>query len=186
MAKPGSGQSSEPVNSTHAKVVCMALLTGPPELRLELTPLRYQYPGNNEPWDADWLTIQMRASDRFREWESIEPVFLTFELRSLVVWLRALAAGSPQVEARFDGTEPNLQFEAVGTGAAVGLKAIFELEFRPPGFRHEDPLWDTEVAINFSAGRDGLNRFADQLEAELEQFPVRRPLTPLSSETTEP
>ena len=155
----------------------MAQLTGPSPFRLDLTPLRYQFPGNTGDWDADWLVVKMHAADGNRDWESVDPAFLTWELRSLVEWLRALASGTEGDENWFGCVEPNLQFSAARDAAGICLRAVFEQEFRPPGTRIDEPGEDEEIEIEFRPSPEQLRRFADQLDAELEPFPVRRPLT---------
>jgi hypothetical protein len=155
----------------------MAKLTGAADFSLELTPIEYQFPDNTEEWDADWLVVRMHASDGKREWTSIDPAFLTWELRSIAAWCRGLAAGVALPAPEHCCVEPNLQLLATSSEVGFLLKVVFEQEFRPPGTRWGEPDADLEVYADFHPSAEELIRFADELEAELEPFPVRRPLS---------
>jgi hypothetical protein len=143
-----------------------ARLRGPTDHVLELTPLAYEFPDSTEDYDANWVIVRMVASDGERRWLAEDPCFLTWDLFSLVFWIRGLAEGADGLLDCYSALEPNLQFERLGKGDATRLTAYFSQEYRPP-------VGDAE--ITFTPGADGLRRFADELAAALLDFPVRVP-----------
>lgn len=153
----------------------MARLIGPESHILDLEPIRYEFPipGRlvdspiDNDWDANWVIVRIDVNDGQRQWSATHPAFLTWDLLGLVDWLRGLAAGA-SVTPRFEGMEPNLQFEAEATGESTMLKAIFQQEFLPPGLEVPDV-----AVIEFYPGAEGLQRFADELKESMKGFPVR-------------
>jgi hypothetical protein len=125
-----------------------------------------------DDYDANWLLIHMTANDGQRQWSAIQPAFLTWELHSLVRWLRAWADRVPYVEQDTGGIEPNLHFEAKGLGSEVIIRAVFDLEFNPPERRSRD-TYEGAVAIDFEPGVAGIHTFADEIEDALRAFPIR-------------
>ena len=151
----------------------MARLTGPEDRLLELKIRKYWFPGegsrtSGNDWDANWLVVDLKARDGERRWSAADTAFLTWEIRGLFEWLRALADGASGVLQAFQGTEPNLSFEAEGKGESTRLRALFEQEFRPPGVEIGG-----QAVIEFTPGAEALRRFADELEEMLGTFPIR-------------
>ncbi len=156
----------------------MARLTGPPDRSLEVQIVSYEFDPDGsaaaryDDFDANWLLIHMTADDGQRQWSATQPAFLTWELHSLVSWLRAWADRVPYVEQDTGGIEPNLHFEAKDLGSEVIIRAVFDLEFNPPERRSRD-TYEGAVAIDFEPGVDGIHAFADELEEALRAFPIR-------------
>jgi len=156
----------------------MAILSGPPERRLELTPLSYQNPEYalgattvetpSGDWDANWLMIRINVADETRQWSASGPAFTTWELSEIAGWFRAIGERIPDVPSSSGSVEPNLQFVLHGVGDASQIQVIFALEFAPPDGKHGET-----VSIVFQPATNDLQRFADELEADLEGFPMR-------------
>ena len=151
----------------------MARLTGPEDRFLELKIPKYVFPGDgsrtsDNDWDANWLVVDLKARDGERQWSTTDSAFLTWELRELSEWLRALADGASGVPQVFLGIEPNLNFEAEGKGESTLLRVFFEQGFRPPGVEIGG-----QGVIEFTPGAEALRRFADELEETLRTFPIR-------------
>jgi hypothetical protein len=139
------------------------LLTGPPGRSLELQPLRYEFPVADNDWDANWLVVRITVADEQRRWSSTDPAFLTWDLRRLVRWLHAVAAGEPELVA-YSALEPNLQLEASDAGMHPKIQVHFGQEFTPP---------TGAPSVLFAPDAAALHHFANALEGAMAAFPIR-------------
>ena len=143
---------------------------------IALTPIGYQF---GDPVRADvgtgnskWLNIRVEASDGSRSWERVDACFSDWEMFGLVRWLRGV--GSSQYgEATFEGLEPSLQFNAVWSDGLIHLSSEFRLEMHPDWSREARPL-DVTVVRFLELTRSDLDRFADEIAADLRRFPEPR------------
>src|SRR3954453_606487 len=77
----------------------------------DLQIVRYQLPElGNEPYDSNWLQIQIRVILARGSWSVTDPSLLTYEVRHLADWLDALDADE-SVNDEIGFIEPNLWFE---------------------------------------------------------------------------
>jgi hypothetical protein len=160
----------------------MARLSGPLDRTLDLEPVSYELPDLDMPWDgedANWVNVRITVTDGTRQWTATGPYFETWDLRALVQWCCTLAAGQEPPERVFAVVEPCLQLEALDASDELRLRALFQLEYRPPGLPFVPPKdspaeADVEdVLLEFRPGAAGLAAFAAALEAELQRFPIR-------------
>ena len=116
------------------------------EITLDL--LGYQFPKLlGEPYDSNWLRVQVRAVHPRGAWTSVDPTLLTYEVAALADWLELAAAGGPTSLPRLTFTEPNLQFEATATPEGIQVvRVMFELESRPPWSPAFAGLWRARFA----------------------------------------
>jgi hypothetical protein len=156
----------------------MARLTGPPDHVFDLHPISYEFPEANSGWDANWIVVRIAVTDGRRRWSATDPAFLTWELNSLVRWLRGLAHAAPDLDDSFGAIEPNLEFKAEVRGEGVRLRALFSHEFHPEwaAWRSSGRKYDlSQVGVDFRPGLAGLRSFADDLGRELSAFLERSP-----------
>jgi hypothetical protein len=153
-------------------------LAGPGGSYLELHVVGYQFPGRTPhpgdfDWDANWLIVDGRASDGERSWNFRDPCLLTIEGQELVVWLDAVAADRPGLDAT-NFTEPNLEFRRMSAPSEPPVvRVTLRLEARPPwatGVAEED--WDS-TWLEFGAQHDDLRAAAAELRSELARYPRR-------------
>lgn len=147
----------------------MRLTSG--ETTFEMGVVGYQFPHlKNEPYDADWLNIQIDVRLPQGSWTSTDPSLLTWEMASLCEWLDSIAHGR-SVESEESFTEPNLRFELQGANPQT-VRVYFELESRPSWAPSDgagmDDLW-AEFPIDLTE----LKTAAASLREYLTQFPTR-------------
>jgi hypothetical protein len=79
--------------------------------RFELKVLGYQFPHiTDEPWDANWLSIQVSVDSARGSWSASDPSLVTADVAEIADWLLAIADGGSAAD-RLDFLEPNLSFE---------------------------------------------------------------------------
>jgi hypothetical protein len=134
--------------------------------------LGYQFPNLiSEPWDSDWLNVQLDLTDADRAWSRVDPCLLTFEARELATWLREVAECSPSPGMLYF-TEPCLAFEVVRENAnSVVLRVFLSHEFRPPWA--ECPVAEDAYSIDLIIARSDLLEASASLSSQLTLFPER-------------
>ena len=144
------------------------LLKGQENTEFELTISGYQNPDQtSEPFDADWLKIDIRVVHPKGTWRIIDPCLLTWEVQAIAEWFDKLASGTMS-NLEQDFVEPNLSMKLIGNK----LRVYFELECRPPWARSSyanlNDLW-----IDLDTAPTDLRHAADSLRLQLNRFPVR-------------
>ncbi|HEY0867601.1 MAG TPA: hypothetical protein VGE01_09485 [Fimbriimonas sp.] len=147
------------------------LLRGSFDEKIELTVQGYQFPDAkpSEDWhDANWLRVRLRVAE-MPGWDASDPALLTTEARTIADWLRKAAVGLS--EPTLDFIEPSLTFETYED--EIGDR-YYNLVVAPElGPRALVDLACASVMLSLSSDPEALREAADQLEAELEAFPVR-------------
>jgi hypothetical protein len=140
---------------------------------LKLTLVGYQFPEMTcEPYDSNWLVIDVDVTTPHRSWRASDPCLLTYEVEQLARWLEQAADGTPDNRVcRF--IEPCLQFELHDCeGDEPSLRVVFDLELRPDWqterARQRDNVW-----IDLQVDRQKLLLSAQALREQLAQFPQR-------------
>lgn len=156
--------------------------------RVELRPLRYQYPeltgdGSGDDWDANWLII--RGDVRLQQggsWSFEHPCLTTSEARELGSWLRGVVTGAIQ-PTTFGGdddehlkafTEPNLAFSLAArddADAAIRVHLSHEARTPWPVGPADRGLHDFYVVATVPLAE--IVRAAGAWEEELSAFPAR-------------
>lgn len=154
----------------------------------ELTVLGYQFPEITDvAWDSDWLFLRFWLQWGEHRWERIDPVLTTFELERLALWLLEVAQHAnvfgcwtrERLSTLCTFTEPNVAFGAYSghpTGYPVTLRIYLTAELLPPfkALLPTSPLSDgSEVWMEFGVDETQLRVLAEQLQRDLERFPVR-------------
>ena len=136
-----------------------------------MTLVGYQFPDLEDvDYDSNWLNVRISVNRQGGDWSTSDPALLTYEVESLIKWLRAASARQYD-ERDLVFMEPCLSFHL---SPAVGDpdKLLIELshEFRPP-WASEDT--DKGYEIAFSLTSIYLLRAAESLENQLRQYPQR-------------
>jgi len=150
----------------------MTALTSETGDAVALSLLGYQFPDlTSEPWDSDWLNVQLNLTDADRAWSRVDPCLLTFEARELAMWLREVAECSPSPGMLYF-TEPCLAFEVVRENAInVVLRVFLSHEFCPPWA--ESLLKEDAYSLDLFTTRSDLLEASASLSSQLTLFPER-------------
>ncbi len=90
-----------------------------------MTLLGYQHPdAAGEPYDANWLSIQVDASGPGGAWTGTDPCLLTYEAVRLADWLAAASAGKEPTPA-ISFLEPVLLFRILTDDRGRTLRVHF-------------------------------------------------------------
>jgi len=129
---------------------------------LELTPIGYQFPGSNwNRYDANWLFVEWNTElPGLRLRHHTKPCYLTWEMVSLLAFLRGVSSGALPIGADFVALEPYWFVFKRATRTYLQL----ELRCNFPASRAKSRVRATPTA---------LSDFAAALEAELVRFPIR-------------
>lgn len=154
----------------------------------QLNVIGYQFPGlTDAEMDSDWLLIHLQLQWGEHRWERTDPAITTFELAGLAAWLLEVAQHAAvfggwkhnRLSTRCFFTEPNLSVEAFGghpTGQPVTLRLYLGAEFLPP-FKALLPTYpfddSSEVWLDFGVDEAQLRALANQIQQQLQRFPVR-------------
>jgi hypothetical protein len=151
----------------------VARLSGAGGAFVEFSVVGYQYPAraplDDHDYDANWLRIQFRVSDGKGIWSTVEPAWLTWDLPSLIQWLRVVASGIRPPEA-WTVLEPLLSLDCLGAGPPARVIAILALELRSPDMRaaHAD-----DQTIGLTPSAEELFAAAGAIQLGLEACPPR-------------
>lgn len=148
-------------------------LSGPDGEFVEFSLVNYQYPGrtpeDDHDYDANWLFVQFRVSDGERSWSTLEPAWLTWDVASLIEWLRNVASGV-RPSTVWTALEPLLTLECLVAAPAPRLVASLALELRSADVKAVN-AWDQ--AINLTPSPGELLSGAAALALGLQRFPSR-------------
>ena len=143
-------------------------------MRITIDLLGYQFPGlSNEPYDSNWLRVQVHAVHPRGAWTSVDPSLLTYEVAALADWLERVAERRHDAPQTISFTEPNLRLDLATTSMGEDvLRVFFELESRPPWFPDVavpgEPVW-----VEFPLCELDLPTAARSLREQLAHFPQR-------------
>ncbi len=141
---------------------------------LDLEPLGYEYKyAVGERHDLNWLTVRLTVEDADASWSATASTLLTWELNELVQWLRTAAWGSADLPRRWCGLEPSIAFEGDRTAGDMQVRVHVNYRFLPPESFDGPRAWRDDLILALAPNSDQLLRFADELEQEMQRFPVR-------------
>lgn len=126
----------------------------------------YQFAEADNDWDANWLTVAVDVRTPQRAWQALAPALLTWEARELAAWLDAVAEATDGGRG-FSGLEGTVQLEAADMDGRPVLTVVFWRDLAPAGSGED------EVHVTFSLTAEDVRRFAGELRAAVEPFPVR-------------
>ena len=138
---------------------------------LTLTLTGYQFPElANVPYDSNWLNVKLELVHEGEVWSAIDPALFTYEVNSLIGWLRGVSAGKYD-ERHLWFTEPCISFHlSPAEGEPENLVVELRHEFRP-SWANQD--LDVEFKVKFSLASIDLTRAAQSLENQLCRYPQR-------------
>jgi hypothetical protein len=117
----------------------------------------------DEPWSTDTFAARVTANNGPSEWSSTGPWFDRDELEALLLEIRRFARWG----VRFGWSSPAEDFVMRGRAASKGFNVVVQLD----DFDHSAPRLILPLR---SVGGEDLDRFVNQLEAQLQRFPLRR------------
>ncbi|TXS48268.1 hypothetical protein [Streptomyces sp. t39] len=153
------------------------------ENRVELSPLRYEFPGVvGNRYEDNWLVIGADVTTPEGSWTFTDASLLVDEAHQVTAWLRGAADGSVAVTGPDDGwmspdtwfTEPVLAFSlAERTHDTLLVRVHLSLEALPPWHQGDDrpDIYQYGVDVRVRPGdlRAAAEAWADALDA----FPAR-------------
>ena len=148
------------------------IINGVNNQSVEFKVVNYQFPtSRDKDYDGNWLTIYLNVKSQFGNWHVIDPSLLTWEIEELIDWLMTLSRNENPEYLHQEFIEPNLSFQLLSdsNNAIKEIRIHFQLECVP---KHADG--DKEYFVIFEANNEELKRIAEDLEKELEKYPVRK------------
>lgn len=141
----------------------MTLRSGEHSVRLRVE--KYQFAEATNEHDANWLVVGGEIRLGARRWRFSDPCLLTWELESLLAFLR-LAADDPSTPRTITFLEPLLAFTWNGFGE---LRVALGRDAKPKELRvDEEPIY-----VDVPCSPDDLRRIGGELELECRRFPRR-------------
>jgi hypothetical protein len=141
----------------------------------QLTVLGYQHPdAAGEPYDANWLTIQVHASGPGGVWTGTDSCLLTYEAARLADWLEAVSTGSEAARA-ISFLEPVLLFRLVPGEQSRVLRVHFGNLINPSWRSLEDraPAASPDLWLDFPLDQADLAAAARDLRQQIRRYPSR-------------
>lgn len=138
----------------------------------ELRIAGYEFPHiANEPYDSNWLVIDLKVKSPQGSWSVSDPSLLTYEVSKLADWLENIAAHNfEEVECCF--MEPVLEFRTNINNQ------VSNLEIRL--FHEALPNWITDrrerqkgISLFFTLTDLDLNSAVAELRRQLQRYPQR-------------
>lgn len=139
--------------------------------------LGYQHPdAAGEPYDANWLSIQVEAAGPDGAWTGTDSCLLTYEAVRLAGWLEAVGEGRDAPRA-ISFLEPVLLFRLVEPAGVKTLRVHFG-NLINPSWRALDPdparaAASPDLWLDFPLGETDLRAAAAELRQELRRYPNR-------------
>lgn len=141
----------------------------------QLTVLGYQHPdAAGEPYDANWLSIQVYASGPQGTWTGTDSCLLTYEAARLVDWLEAVSAGREPARA-ISFLEPVLLFRLVSVDDGRVLRVHFGNLINPSWRNLEEraPVANPDIWLDFPLSEVDLSAAAHELRQQIRRYPSR-------------
>jgi hypothetical protein len=148
------------------------LLKGAENTEFEMKVVGYQFPHlDNEPYDSDWLNINVRVVHPRGAWSATDACLLTWEVASLAEWLRRMADDTP-AHSEENFIEPELHFEWFGESQSR-LRVYLDYSLRPVWSPYHGANEEEELYVEFVVNPEELRSIAGDLRSELKKFPIR-------------
>ena len=156
----------------------------------QLTILGYEHPdAAGEPYDANWLSIQVDAAGPDGAWTGSDPCLLTYEAVRLADWLGAVADGKTAARA-ISFLEPVLLFRLIDGPRGRTLRVHFGNLINPswkmldPGAQRKDtsngskaversPAAAHDLYLDFPLSEADLRRASQELRDAMRRYPDR-------------
>lgn len=132
----------------------------------ELLIFGYQFPAMAyEPYDSNWLIVQLNVSTVKGAWSIAEPCLLTYEVSRLANWFEKIGSGNfEEKECVF--LEPVISFLVTESDQMKLLRVRFALEAHPPWAYEQN-----EYFVEFTLSEVDLLMASKDLRKQLEKYP---------------
>lgn len=141
----------------------------------QLIVLGYQHPdAAGEPYDANWLTIQVNAASPEGAWTGTDSCLLTYEAARLADWLEAVSAGKEPARA-ISFLEPVLLFRLVSGDDERVLRVHFGNLINPSwrNLETRSPEASPDLWLDFPLSEVDLASAAHELRQQIRRYPSR-------------
>jgi hypothetical protein len=151
--------------------------------KIELQPVRYQFPAVQTGSDGNWLIIDGAVTTPEGHWSFADPCLLTDEAREVGAWLRGMAEGTvavtgPDREGLLSPdtsfTEPVLAFSLADRSERDAvIRVHLSLEALPPWRQGANRPDIYQYVVQVRMHSSALLRAADEWDLALASFPTR-------------
>ena len=138
---------------------------------VEISIRGYEFPNSDDKeYDGNWLIIYLRVESKLGNWQTIYPCLLTWEIKSLIDWLKKISENEENIEKEMEFIEPNISFHLLNNfnDFAKVIRINFDLEFRPSSNKY------SSYFVDLLMNSKELLKISKELEIELEKFPERK------------
>jgi hypothetical protein len=134
----------------------------------ELSLAGYQFPNAvNEPYDSNWLVVQLNLVTPNGVWGISDPCLLTYDVSRLTNWFDKIDSGNFQ-EKECEFLEPVLSFSIIDNGEKKFLHIQFTQVAMPNWMQNQN-----EYYIEFLLSELDLKSASEDLQRQLEKYPQR-------------
>ncbi|MBN8579506.1 MAG: hypothetical protein J0L96_02450 [Anaerolineae bacterium] len=138
------------------------------ETSFELSLTGYQFPNAiNEPYDSNWLVVQLNLVTANGVWGISDPCLLTYDVSRLANWFDKIDSGNFQ-EKECDFLEPVLSFRIINNDGKKFLRVRLTHEAMPSWAQDQD-----EYSVEFLLSELDLKLASENLRRQLEKYPQR-------------
>lgn len=132
--------------------------------RIELKIIGYEFPGETEYYDANWLNLKIKVESEKVKYEEIDPCVSTWDIEDMIRGMSALLKNKKAVyHTNFMEPYLSMEFE--------GHDKIIEVKFRHQIDGDSDFLETYEACFSIPTREFG--EVIRQLKEEYEKFPKR-------------
>lgn len=140
------------------------------EKSFELHVAGYQYSEYENYYDANWLTVRIKAHDEKYAWEAEDPCMLSYELASLKDWFCEILKGKSS--ELIDFMEGELGFKYNNETEILSIILNFKFHPKGDGYIYGD-YGDSAYAIDFEVNEKQINGLIHSLDLMINKYPVR-------------
>jgi len=138
------------------------------EISFALRIAGYQFPHlANEPYDSNWLIIELNVTTSQGSWAVSDPCLLTQEVSELANWLDKIAANDLN-DRQCSFLEPVLEFRLTEHNQEESLEVLFHNNVLPPSITKSN-----SYSIFFPLSDVNLSSAANDLRKQLTKYPQR-------------
>ncbi|MCP5097847.1 MAG: hypothetical protein GY943_20050 [Chloroflexi bacterium] len=153
----------------------MKLSTFDESCQFELHILKYEFPHiKSDKYDANWLIIEVFASNRSGNFHGKDPCLFTWEVNRLADWFENISKEN-EVNHQLSFMEPALKFHLItGVNKSKNILRIF-VNHRWRDCKLSGAFDDEihEIWLDFPLSDTDLSRASYQLRKQLKKFPER-------------
>lgn len=138
---------------------------------VELEITNYQFPEiADDDWDSNWLNIYLKVNSTFGNWQIVDPMLTTFEVKGLINWLDNLSNNILPEYTGIGFLEPYISFELMDSVDSETKTIRIEFYYI---FPMESAGDDKKCFVDFIADNNEIKCIVVDLKKELEKYPIR-------------